>query len=386
MKVLAISFLWTAMIPFFKDGKETRSGMPAFFEMWIRLLTAKHIKNVYLILLVDKGQLDEVKVPDKYKDKLKVYVIFRKKGIFQLLYLFEIYFVSRRVILKEKPDKYLGFGSISFFTWFFNRIRKAPDQRRLYGISTVFEDLEKSKLFIFLKHPFSFLSINLSCTNLFITNDGSHGDWVFKKIGNKNTHFHFHFNGVDPINSAEDEKRTHLSFIGRIYPWKGQIYLVEALAYLKDKYGLSPNVKLIGQISDEGYANQIKEIIHKHKLDNVEIIEGIPQSEVFDVLNKSIMTFSLYQTSNFGNVIIEALSAGVPVLTRNVNRSLDAIPENCYITINSYDSVEIALKIKESIEAPQRLVEISKRAKKYSGGTFESWENRINKEMAFVFE
>ena len=384
MTILAISYLWTGVIPFFSEGKTHRTGMPAFFEVWIRILENPGVKRLDLILFYDPKKVEEWEINDRFKEKLVIHRIAQKRGYKHFFQMFSALRLAKSLIKKHKPDRYLGFGTISFMTWLFNRIHKAPDQRRLYGISTVFEDLELPKWKIFLKHPFSFLCFYLRCDRLFVSNDGSHGDWVFNKIGNQDTKFNFYYNGVDVEQVRASIERNSLTFLGRIYPWKGQIHLLKALVILKRDYGLRPQTYFIGQVSDENYLETMKEIIKEHQMTHVEFISGVDKYGVAEYLSKSVLTFSLYHTSNFGNVLIEALAYGTPVLTRNVNNSLDGLTEGSYIPIESYDPKEIAERIFHFLNSPEELKAVMENAKRFSEKNFTTWATRAELELAFL--
>lgn len=379
MKIIAVSFLWSGLKNFFIKGEEKSTGMPAFYEVLIRLLESPKLKQLDLILVYDGEKVDWV-IPKRFEGKLNIIGVKLYPGWKQVITILSVLTIGLRRILSNNYSRYLGFGSISFVTYVFKLIKKRPDQRRLYGISTVFEDLKKSKVKIFLKHPLSFLSIWLKANELFITNDGSKGDQVFKKIGNKKTHFNFLFNGVNESNVVWEPK-NFCSFIGRVYPWKGQIHLIRALAELKKKYGVEINAKIVGQLSDEKYLIEMKKIVEENDLGGVEFISEVSREEVNNILSNSTFTLSFYQTSNFGNVLIEALKVGVPIVTANVNNSLSSLPENCYLNVDDYSSESIAEKIKYLLENKSVQESLSENSLQFAKHNFVSWEERAMLEV-----
>ncbi len=60
MKIVYITPLWSGLRPFFVDGSEMTSGMPAFYEVFTRLLNRSDVENIYVIAVFVK--FDQVSV------------------------------------------------------------------------------------------------------------------------------------------------------------------------------------------------------------------------------------------------------------------------------------------------------------------------------------
>lgn len=67
---------------------------------------------------------------------------------------------------------------------------KIPDFRRIYGTFLI-NEITDSKLSIFAKHPLEYLTFSTKGKGLLVTNDGTKGDLVFKKLGTSSLPFTF---------------------------------------------------------------------------------------------------------------------------------------------------------------------------------------------------
>ncbi len=383
MNVLLISPLWKGMEDFFLKGKSECHGMPAFYEVFIRLLRDDKINNIHLLLFGDFAETELIIPPTEHSKKLIVHPIkynYKNKPFYSLL---EGYKIGKQLIRNDNITKLMGFGYPAGLTYFLRTKKITTEQRRIFGVSSMFEDLQNWKPILFLKHPLIYLSLSLPCDNLFITNDGSHGDKVFNKIGSKKTkHFHFLYNGVDfKYSLTKRDMPTLLTFIGRIYEWKGQHYLIDALSILKRKYNKQPKTFIIGASSDDAYTQSLIDKRDAESLVNVHFKGGVRKEEALDYLKNSTLTFSLYQTSNLGNVFIEALSVGTPIVAANINDSLAHIPSNAYVLIDNYNPNNIAETIYNLIEDNEALNRISQCALTFCSKNFPNWEDRARLEI-----
>jgi len=383
VNLLLVSPLWTGVRSFFCFGDSSVSGMPAFYNVFIRLLHDDRIDQVHLILLI-KGD-DQVSVPRGYENKLYLYPVklYEKLGV--IITIFVSVWAGARIIFRHPIDRYIGFGSVSFLTRVFRLFREAPDQRRLFGVSTIAEDIDKVSLVTIVKHPFNYLSIKLPCRNLFITDDGSHGDKIFCRFGSKVTNLVFLKNGVNRSSlQCRPEQNETIIYIGRIYPWKGQKILIDALVQLKQKFQFEPHVRIVGDVQDEDYYIDMKEEMRKAELRNVVFDGGLTAKEVESLMRAARVGFSLYKTSNLGNVLLESMAVGLPVITRNVNGSLNQIPEDCYINLKSYDPGEVAQSLYSSYNNTALLARVSSHSIQYINTKILNWNDRASIEVEAI--
>lgn len=132
--------------------------------------------------------------------------------------------------------------------------------------------------------------------------------------------------GVDPtpidVDGAERIHRRYpgkkLVFsLGRLVPYKGYKYLVEAARHLPDDYMVLIGGE--GPLRDE-LQRQISMLGIGHK---VELLGGVPAKDVAAYFSAASLfcLSSVMKTEAFGIVLIEAMSAGVPVVTTTIDGS-----------------------------------------------------------------
>lgn len=124
-------------------------------------------------------------------------------------------------------------------------------------------------------------------------------------------------NGIDLSEIIQQEKLIsdnsfkNILFLSRIHPKKGIELLIEAIQQLKNK-----KIKVI--IAGEGDSNYIKSLIElteKKELKNIKFMGGVYGQDKWDLYQQADLFVLPTYSENFGIVVIEALAAGVPVIT-----------------------------------------------------------------------
>jgi len=121
-------------------------------------------------------------------------------------------------------------------------------------------------------------------------------------------------NGID-LAEIPDIKSSCISkkviFLSRIHVKKGIEVLLDAWAIINTQ---SWTLEIAGD-GDRSYIQQLKESITKLKLTNVQIIEPVYGKQKWEFLaSGSVFVLPTY-SENFGNVIVEAIAMGLPVIT-----------------------------------------------------------------------
>jgi glycosyltransferase involved in cell wall biosynthesis len=125
-------------------------------------------------------------------------------------------------------------------------------------------------------------------------------------------------NGIDLSEIIKQEKLIsdssfkNILFLSRIHPKKGIELLIEAIQQLKNE-----KIKVI--IAGEGDSDYIKSLIEltvKRKVEkNIKFIGGVYGQDKWDLYQQADIFVLPTYSENFGIVVIEALAAGVPVIT-----------------------------------------------------------------------
>ena len=67
-----ISGLWSGARDFFLEGDSVFSGMPAFSNVFLRLLESDRVNKIYFFLLLPKEDVDKINIATKYKNKIEL--------------------------------------------------------------------------------------------------------------------------------------------------------------------------------------------------------------------------------------------------------------------------------------------------------------------------
>jgi len=112
-------------------------------------------------------------------------------------------------------------------------------------------------------------------------------------------------------------KRNQILFLGRINPIKNIDVLIKAYAQLPDKVREKYKLVIAGEAKleyEKDYLITLKNLTNKMNLADVEFIGGIYKAEKEKLLAESYCTVLPSKSENFGNVVLESLAQGTPVI------------------------------------------------------------------------
>lgn len=172
-------------------------------------------------------------------------------------------------------------------------------------------------------------------------------------------------------------------FVGRFIYWKGIKLVLETFLRL-NKDNSEYELILIGKGEELG---MIKTFMNNNSLSNYKIINWLPQHELSAYYAKSsLMLFPSHHDSS-GNVVLEALSFGLPVISLDVGGPAQVIGEMNTIVKHNNDNTQeladrLAIKINEIMSNPQLYSELCQtsilRAKELT------WEKSVNKIYSII--
>lgn len=227
-----------------------------------------------------------------------------------------------------------------------------------------------------------------------MTNDGTRGDEVLKRLHNKSEKVLFWKNGQDPIKPAKEikEKRSEIRTkygiametpimltVSRLQSWKRVDRAIVAMEKVVKEY---PKAKLIVVGSGEEYNNLVNLSKELNLKDNIIFTGAVKQEEVWMYYSCADIFLSLYDLSNMGNPLMEAMRYGKIIITldngntRNVIRNKE---NGILIALEKVDKIPI--EISKLLKDKKKIVELSRNAAKYSQGNFWTWEERMQAEL-----
>jgi glycosyltransferase involved in cell wall biosynthesis len=128
------------------------------------------------------------------------------------------------------------------------------------------------------------------------------------------------------LSESEGSRRTRVLFAGRLIYWKGIHLALRAIAQARPSV---PNLQftIVGQGSDEGWLKAIAADLGLE--DCIEWIRWVDQARLVTIYREhDVLLFpSLHDSS--GNVVLEALAAGLPVVCLDIGGPAQLVNDTC---------------------------------------------------------
>lgn len=394
MRILYVTPLWSGFRDILLDGAKNAKGMPAFINPLKKLVELGHQVD---IIITEFGISEKnLNVSSNWLDRTRIiFVNWDMKGYKKILSSIRLCSLVNSILTENKYDFVYGHGSIGSMANIVANLHGIPCGIRLYGTFLASEINRVSNIRIAIRHPLEYLAFKLPKDFLLITNDGTRGDQVYDHLTKHTANYKFYFmlNGVDLpdriFNGKNDEinieqfKIPFMIYPARIARWKRQHLAIDILRGLHDNR-LPIHLYFAGHITDTDYWNEIKNIIADYGLTPFVTYLGTVDNKVLNCLyQNAVVVLSLYELSNLGNVVIEALSSGAVVLSLN-DGSLDAIVtngQNAILVDNSTEAIEQILSIYED---ENKSLGIRKSAIEIASGVFKDWDTRAEEEIQLI--
>ena len=115
--------------------------------------------------------------------------------------------------------------------------------------------------------------------------------------------------------SLKEKSEKYFIYMGRLHPIKALDNLIQALA-LSEKFKTSEFIFKIAGEGDTNYTKSLEEMVAKLGLvDKVKFIGFVKGKQKQELYGQAYFLFLISHTENFGNVVIESLAQGTPVVT-----------------------------------------------------------------------
>lgn len=224
-----------------------------------------------------------------------------------------------------------------------------------------------------------------------MTNDGTKGDEVLKRTGNTSPKQFFWRNGVDfpsgtgqlpeALRALPPDDRI-LMTLSRLNRWKHVDRAVSALPEILERF---PTARLVVC----GYGPELDNLKTQAEelgvSDRVIFLGKILHEDAFACLQRAEVFLSLYDLSNLGNPLFEAMRCGKPIVTLNVGAT-DTVIRNgeTGILLHRQELERIPEAVCALLADPAAARALGERARAFADANFWTWEERVAAEIREV--
>jgi len=201
---------------------------------------------------------------------------------------------------------------------------RIPVVTRFYGVGITQSDLCSLRRRLWNLDEVS--GVKAKSDLLIMTNDGTRGADVARKLGHQQSEILFLMNGLElggrskedalkggavARRSADDD--LHLLMLSRLARWKRVDRGIRALAQVASSLRSRVTLTIVGDGPERPALEQLAKDLQV--ADRVHFAGAVSHSETSKYYSSAHAFLSLYDVSNLGNPVIEALSFGLPIIT-----------------------------------------------------------------------
>ena len=252
----------------------------------------------------------------------------------------------------------------------------------------------KGKRVRFLRAWDHVVGLRIPADLVIMTNDGTQGDQVLQTLGVNMARVRFWMNGVDwellkempemgqARRALNVESQHVLLVVSRLASWKCVDRSIQALPHVLRE--LSSTILIV--VGDGPERERLERLaLQLGVRDHVRFEGAVPHSEVPKYLASADIFLSLYEWSNVGNPLLEAMMAGKCIITLNNGDTARVVKNGDNGILLEYEELpklpEAIRKLLVDKELRQRL---GANARKFAEEHFWSWEERIEEEITEV--
>lgn len=269
---------------------------------------------------------------------------------------------------------------------------------RFQGVFYIKEHFKNHRYINLLFNLDTLLALWLPSDLLIMTNDGTQGDKILKKIKSKSLkNFLFISNGINsPKITLKEElynkyklprDESFILMVSRLVKVKRVHLALQALKELKENR-IPFNYKLV-IVGDGPELETLKKLAIESDIKNdVFFLGALPNEDVYSFMRASEMVLSLYESSNIGNPFFESMSVGTPfIAVNNGDTSLFVKHlDNGYLLSEENVVADLVSFFKKELEGDISIESLKAGANQYSDQNLLSWEDRIKLEIDKIVE
>lgn len=316
-----------------------------------------------------------------------------------VIFLFFIYlpFEFVRVLYYShlhKPDLLYGVNCQgAVVASLLSRLLRIPNITRYHGVAITEDELNLLKKRILILDEV--IGLKLKAEAIVMTNDGTKGKRVLELLNVDPGKIHFWINGLDiddlilpkkwnPRDFLENlglENKKVIMMLTRLAPWKGVDKGINCMYRLIKELGIWDAVLII--VGDGPERERLESLAKKLGIqDNVLFLGEVPNKEVALYFSIADVYMNLYEVSNLGNPLLEALYFGLPVVTINDGSTSDLLIDGENALLVDFKRLEdsLPLCVKSLLEDKALRERLGSNAKSLYQSKIVSWKKRIELE------
>jgi glycosyltransferase involved in cell wall biosynthesis len=389
VRILYVTGLWSGLEDLITHGKAEAAGMPAFLRPLRGLLATGHRVDMIVAAAVGAA-LGEVRPPWLQNTPIQM-VSWKTSGRQRPVSAIRLLRAVGAALRRQRYDFVYGHGALGALGCLAARRRGLACGQRLYGVNDLIAQLDHlPRPTIALRHPLLYLSFRAAKDFLLITDDGSHGDRAWQRLGRPGAFdFHFWRNGVDfpPATDGwaeggEDER--FLFMPARITAWKRQHHALEILRRLHATGWTDLKLYLAGGVADPAYWAEFERQRDAYGLGPfVRYLGSLPAAALIPYYRQSIAVLAPYEQASLGNVVIEALAAGGIVVAQD-SPALEGVISDGGNGLRVRSPAEAAARLDALLQDADGARAMRTRAASCARRTFESWDQRVDREIQLI--
>lgn len=399
---LTLLFLspWDPTRGFLDDGRSF-SGMPAIFKVLRGHLQSGHrihyvcaSQEISRSSAYRRGPLTITRI--RLRPRRPRSLLLRKLIPTRLLWGFQLFPRLMAIARRCRPDCICALMiSYMYEAFLASRLLRAPLVCRAFGTHALDARAERSGLVNWYRVLPEVLALLLPADHIIVTNDGSRGDRVLRRLRISQDKVHFWFNGVDKdrLSQAHDRARCQAHFglpmdsflllsLSRLAEWKR---VDRALLALPAVVSQHPNVHLViaGEGEEEGNLKHLARSLGVES--NTTFLGAVPHADIPLLFSASDIFLSLYDITNVGNTVLEALAAGKCIVALDTGATADVIHDGENgVLLKNKDLPRLSGVLCQLIHDSERRRRLEQGAREYAQNFLITWAERAQKEINLI--
>lgn len=376
------------------------SGMPSMYNLLLGCRDRGH--EVHYIQVSDRFPHRRIHrhagiiLHDVPRSRTPRSLLLRKMGPWRFTRFLTVLGALLGISKRHPPD--LIYSLKSWYVWeafVVAKLRRVPLVNRAYGTFLYPVLFGRFRLVRYYRHLQEISYFLVPGSYVIMTNDGTLGNRVLEKLQVPRRRLRFWLNGVDQaiLHGTADKRESRalldidgrefvIVCISRLVSWKRVDRIISAMPLILRHH---PHCRLV--IAGEGVLKE--ELISLCRrlgvANSVEFLGRVEHERIPMLLAASDLFVSLYDLSNVGNPLLEALAAGKCILTLDIGGTSDVITDGSNgRLIHFSDLPHLPEIVCELIENPELRRRLEHNAKRYAMEHLETWTTRIQKEVAFA--